>query len=250
MATEFNLQPERVLEWEREDESAAMLGQISTDPVDLTNTREFLNGVRFDLPAGITTRDLVAFSAERGTPLGEALAPDLARYDYTLVEVPLNILLPENRVLSRLRLTLTLEAASPDNSGESVVAYDLFPADEWHEVTHDHGSVGVDVSKLLNFVCPVPVGDVLDLRLKFPIRWKTQILDVRTSDRMSNPVEWYVSDAMIANGFCGYVIVRSPKKAKVTARASLAAELRGKGPLGVRWGRFSAKDDRSYPIVE
>jgi hypothetical protein len=249
VATEFELQPAQILEWDREDESAAMLGQVSADSVDLSQTKAFLDGVTFSLPAGITTRDLVAFSAEHGTPLGEALAPDLARYDYTLVEVQLNILLPPNYVLSRLRLALTLEQAPSGDRGESVVAYDLFPSDEWHEVLHDHGNVGVDVTKLLNFVCPVPVGDVLDLKLKFPIRWKTQVLDVRTSDRMSNPVEWYVSDAMIANGFCSYVIVRSPKGSKITAQASLAAELRGKGPLGMRWGRFSATDDRSYHIA-
>jgi hypothetical protein len=247
--TAFALQPGRVLEWEQQDESTAMLGRVSTDPVDLAQARSFLDGVTFSLPAGISTRDLVAFSAVRGTPLGEALVPDLARYDYTLVEVPLNILLPPSHVLSRLRLAVALEANSLPDDADPVVAYDLFPSDRWREVLHDHGNVGVDVTKLLTFVCPAPLGEVLDLRLAFPIRWKTQVLDVRSSDRMSNPVEWYVSDAMIADGFCGYVIVRSPKGVEVTAKASLAAELRSRGPLGIRWGRFSATDDRSYPVT-
>ena len=65
-------------------------------------------------------------------------------------------------------------------------------------------------------------------------------MQIATSDRNSNPAEWYVTDEEIANGFVAYLIVRAPKAAGVRVRAALAGELRRQGPLGLLKGRFGS----------
>jgi hypothetical protein len=236
---ELAVEPAEIVEWEAEDALASVLGDEErlADPDEV---HEMLGAVRFTLPSALTTQELVRYATERKTPLEEEVRPDLDHFDYHLVEMPLNVLVPPQQRLVRLRLTLDMKSNGP----EPVVAYDIFPPDRWSVTEHDLGEVSVDVSKALQFVSPIPIGDVLGFKLKVPLHWKTRAVQIATSDRNSNPAEWYVTDEEIANAFVAYMIVRaSPRGAAVTIRAKLAGELRRSGPLGVLKGRFRSTPD-------
>jgi hypothetical protein len=216
-----------VADWEAEDQLAGRLAAL-VDVADPVQAEAMLKEVRLEIPDVIDHTELTRFSAQRGTPLAESLAPDIERFDYHLVEFPLTILVPDGTVqLVRLRVRLEIDAgpAAP------AVAYDLFPRDDWSVVTHDVGQLSVDVAKALTFVCP-PLGDALGLKLSVPVRWTSTSVRIRTSDRLSNPVEWYVTDRSINQGFTAYLIARAQKGANVRLRATVLCQLRQPGLVG------------------
>jgi hypothetical protein len=96
----------------------------------------------------------------------------------------------------RLRVAAGIETAD----GGGAVTYDLFPRKQSTVVDQHLEDLTTDVAKALKFMAPV-VGDVLGLKPNIPIRWHTEGAQIRTSDRMSNPPEWYVTDAAINEGF-------------------------------------------------
>jgi hypothetical protein len=221
------LEPAEVPDWDAEDLLSGRLA-AQLEPADPEQARQMLKRVRLELPEVVDHRELVGYSASRSTPLAESLAPDLQRFDYHLVELPLTILIPDDTLqLVRLRLTVDIDAGP----GAKAVTYDLFPRDDWSDVQHDIGEASLDVAKALMFVCPV-LGEVLGLKLSLPLRWTSHDVRVRTTDRLSNPVEWYVTDRSINEGFSGYLIARSPKGAPVTLHAGVWCELRRSGLAG------------------
>ena len=223
----IQFEPAEVADWEAEDQLTGRLAAL-VDVADPAQAQAMLKEVRLEVPDVIDHTELTRLSAERGTPLAESLAPDVERFDYHLVEFPLTILVPEGTIqLVRLRVRLAINAG-PD---ASPVAYDLFPRDDWSVVTHDVGQLSVDVAKALTFVCP-PLGDALGLKLSVPVRWTSTSVRIRTSDRLSNPVEWYVTDRSINQGFTAYLIARSPKGANVKLHATVLCQLRKPGLLG------------------
>jgi hypothetical protein len=160
-----------------------------------------------------------------GRPLEGGLGPDVARFDFHFVALPLNILIPaagvdEGRRMVRLRMAATLDA-----DGGIATAYDLFPRDDYATITRDFGTVSVDVTKALGFVAPVVAG-VLGLDLKVPLKWNSTKVLVRTSDPESNPVEWDVVDKSIDHGFTGYVIAQVPKGAPLAVDVEVVCEFR------------------------
>lgn len=229
------LYPTSVPDWEAED----LVSGVLADPVALatdTEAREMLDKVRLTLPQDIIESKLGSYDEK--SPFGTSVTADTSNYSFYIVQVPLNILMPEGR-LSRLRLMLNLKS---DAAGDSpVVAYDLFPPDKWDLKHVSLGEAKVDVSKALMFVCPA-APDCLGLNLTWPIGWDTQVVSIQTSDRMSNPMEWYVTDNSIQHGFTGSVIVRAPKSARVTIEARLVCEVRQSGLLQrVLKGRFESR---------
>jgi hypothetical protein len=226
---DLHLEPADIAEWEAEDIAAGVLAPVALATEN--EARSLLEGIRLSLPSDIIHTELVGYAAERQTPLAEAIKADSLRFDFHLIELPLNVLVPHDRLV-RVRLRLDLGREDSDAEERLPVAYDLFPADTWDDKLFDLGTLSVDVTKAFNFVCPVPIGDVLGLKLSVPLKWRSQYVRVRTSDRMSNPVEWYVTDQRIEHGFTAYVILRASKGSVVTLNAELACELRAKGPLG------------------
>ena len=244
---QFPLEPAEIEEWEDEDALAGVLGEEGevAGPDEII---AMLSAVRLTLPAALTVQDLVSYAAERATDLDAAIRADSNRYDYRLVEVPLNVLVPRPDRLVRLRLGLHIDC----DGAEPAVASDLFPPDRWTVGEHDVGEIDLDVSKALKFVCPAPVTDALGLRLKLPLRWRTRGVLIATSDRNSNPAEWYVTDEEIGGCFSPLMIVRSSKGAGVTIRAELAGEIRRRNPLGrLLKGRFrSVRGDKAiFPLL-
>lgn len=226
---ELSLKPTSIPEWEAED---MMAGRLADDEV-LASDEEaeaMLNEIRLGLPRDIIQTELVDHALQRATPLSLPITEDTTQLRFYLIEVPVNILLTEEHHLVRLRLKLDLQ--SGEEEAPNAVAYDLFPPDHWEEKLHSIGEVSLDISKALTFVCPAPIADCFGFKLKLPLEWKSEYALIQTTDRMSNPVEWYVTDQAIVNGFTGYAIIRAPKKAKVNVAASLACELRKPGPLG------------------
>jgi len=240
---EVELFPAAIPEWEAEDIATGVLDE--TVLVEPDEARAMLAAIRLALPADIVATELVGYAAERKTPLEEALRPDTARFDFHLLELPLNILVPDPHHLVRLRLKLELK----DAGGVGPVScYDLFPTDSWEDRLFDVGNLSLDVSKALTFLCPVPVADVLGLKLSVPLKWRSRFVSIRTTDRMSNPVEWYVTDRAIENGFAAYAIVRAPKRARVEVAAVLTCELRTRGLLGgLRKARYTSHP-RTYRL--
>jgi hypothetical protein len=227
------LEPTDIPEWEDEDALSGVLGKEErlADPEQVA---AILRAVRFTLPSTLTVQDLVSYARQRSTPLDVTIIPSCERYDYRLVEVPLNVLVPPPNRLVRLRLALHMETDGVD----PVVAYDIFPPDRWVVTDHDIGGFSLDVSKALRFAFPAIPADVIGINLKLPLRWKTRAATIMTSDRNANPAEWYVRDEEIASAFTPYAIIQSTKGARVTIAAELAGELRRKGPLGLLKGRF------------
>lgn len=238
----IRMHPAEIVEWEAEDQVFGVLAE-ETEPVSDEEVRTMLDQMRISLPRQIQHAELVSHAAKVQSPLGEGLAA--GDYNYFLVEVPLNILVPENHVMVRLRLQLDL------SGGESgAVAYDLFPPDQWEAGEISLGEVNVDVSKLLTFAFPAPIADCLGFKLGFPIKWKTHTVNVSSSDKMSNPAEWYVKDESIQHGFVGYLIVRAPKGEMVEVEATLTCELRMAGLFGkIKKKRFRS-DRQIYSLSE
>jgi hypothetical protein len=191
----IQFEPAEVADWEAEDQLTGRLAAL-VDVADPAQAQAMLKEVRLEVPDVIDHTELTRFSAERGTPLAESLAPDVERFDYHLAEFPLTILVPEGTIqLVRLRVRLAIDAGAD----ASAVAYDLFPRDDWSVV---------------------------------PVRWTSTSVRIRTSDRLSNPVEWYVTDRSINQGFTAYLIARSPKGANVRLHATVLCQLRKRGLLG------------------
>jgi hypothetical protein len=227
----LGLEPVIVPEWDAEDLMAGSLAS-ELEPLGPEQARELLNRVRLELPDELDHRELGNYSATRGTPLEATLQPDLERFDFHLVEVPLTVLIPDDaddrpRRLVRLRMAVRIESGS-DAVG---AAYDLFPRDEWSDVEHHPADISIDVGKALTFIAPV-VGEALGLKLSIPVRWTTRTVQIRTTDRMSNPVEWYVTDRAINEGFSAYLIARVPKGLEVSLRVTVVCELRRSGIAG------------------
>jgi hypothetical protein len=241
--TEVELAPVAIPEWEAEDISTGVLDE--TVLVEPDEAAAMLGAIRLTLPADLVATELVGYAGERKTPLEEALRADIARFDFHLLELPLNILVPDPQYLVRLRLKLDF-----DDAGEAgpVACYDLFPTDSWEDRLSDLGNLSLDVGKALTFFCPAPVADVLGLELSVPLKWRSRYVTIRTTGRMSNPVEWYVTDRAIQNGFTAYAIVRAPKGASVEVAAVLACELRTRSVLGrLRKARY-ASHPRTYRL--
>lgn len=189
-----------------------------------------LNQIHLKLPKNIDYTELMGYAKMKDNPLSLDLPADNERFNFYLIEMPLNILIPENYQLVRLRISLYLE--TEEKNSDKVIAYDLFPPDKWEEKTTALGEFKLDVSKMLSFIWEQPVAECFGLNLNIPIKWKSKSVQIRTSDRMSNPVEWYVTDQAIDNGFTGYVVIRTPKNTFVNINAVLACELRKPGILG------------------
>jgi len=244
----LQLEPAAVPEWEAEDLMTARLA-TELEPAGPGQAEQMLGRMRLELPDTLDHRELVSYSAARGTPLEETFVPDLTKFDFHLVEIPLNILIPDGgdggqRRLVRLRVAAGIEAGE----GAVAVAYDLFPRDQSTVVEHHPGDLTIDVAKALTFVAPV-VGDALGLKLNIPIRWHTETVQIRTSDRMSNPVEWYVTDAAINQGFTSYLIARVPKGAPVSLRTQVWCELRRPGLIGKVTKATYRSGEVLYPLA-
>lgn len=239
------LEPGSIARWEAEDALAATL---DFEPQAGAPTEEeaaaMLSKLRLTLPAQVLAAELVNWAVERNTPLNLPIPADLNKYSYYLVEVPVNILAPEHK-LTRLCLSLEFQSAAQSTP----VAYDLFPQDAALFKETELGEIKVDVSKALSFVAGKALGDVLGLSLKLPLKWTSQTVRIETTDRMSNPLEWFVADKSIQQGFTGYAIVRVPKGADLTIHAKLACEVRTSGVGGIFRKATFVSRARSYPIA-
>lgn len=225
---ELTLEPTDVAEWDEEDLAGADLADL-VEKADAETAAQMLSACTFRLPADIDKRELVAYAAEQKTPLGPAVLADSSNFDFHLIVVPVNIVVPAPERLVRLRLILDLRTEKP---GKSAVAWDVFPNDDIQNVDVKIGEVSVDISKALSFVCPAPLADALGLKLQFPLGWKSVNVVIDSSGRMSNPAEWYVNDAAITSSFTGYAIVRAAKGERVTVAAELVGDVRRPGPVG------------------
>ena len=181
-------------------------------------------------------QDLIGYAKGRTTPLEESITAHSSTYQYFLMQMPLNILIPPKRTLTRLRLTLSAEH---DRQGRgAVVAYDLFPPDAWQTAEHDIGDASVDVSKALMFLCPV-AADALGLKLTIPIRWHSTHRvdpDDRPDEQSGVLVPHRRGDQQWVRGVRDLAVARWPSG-------------RGQGGPGRRsTRRFSAREDGQGPI--
>ncbi len=199
------------------------------EKADAATAAQMISSCSFRLPADIATCELVGYAREQGTPLGAAVVADSSRFDFHLLVMPLNIVVPAPQRLVRLRLILNLSTVP---AGKTVVAWDVFPNDKIEQADVNVGEVNIDISRALGFVFPVPISDVLGFKLRFPLAWKTLSVVIDSSGPMANPVEWYVNDAAITSGFIGYAILRAPRGERVSVTAELVGEVRRPGPVG------------------
>jgi hypothetical protein len=254
--TPLALQPTTIPEWDAEDEMAGVLSGAALLKADELESKAMLDAMRLELPKVqyLEQVKLRRYAQQRRTPLKLTIEPDSAHYDFYLIELPLNILAPKQR-LCRLRVQLRLDAGM--QSPEQPVAYDLFPNDQTDLKTIMTGAVNLDVSKALKYIltavgagAPALPADAFGFKLALPFKWTSAYTRVQTSDRMSNPVEWYVTDQAIQNGFTGHVIIRAPKHAQVKVAATLACEVRKTGLLGRILKAQYISDAHIYPLKE
>jgi len=250
----LSLEPTQVPEWDAEDLLDADLSE-DTSAASEIQAREIFDKVILTLPPLLSSQELLAYAAAHDTPLMESVSANAALFDFHLTELPLNILIPDDRKLVRLRLSLEAvpvdsPADSPAGSGQAkpAVAYDLFPRDTWGDRQHNIGELSLDISKALMFVSPPPLAEALGLKLSLPLRWKTRYVSVRTSDRLSNPLEWYVRDEQITHGFTGYTIWQVPRAIGLRIDATLWGELRSSRLFGKRLKAAFRTATRSYFI--
>lgn len=241
---DVKLKSARIPEWEAED---LLVGRLSSDSfAEEDEIKEILDQIHIGLPKDINYTELVQYSKAKDNPISLELPLDHEKFNFYFVEIPLNILVTENQRLVRLRLRLNLltEAGNID----SAIAYDLFPPDKWEEKITSLGEFDIDLSKMLSFISKQPVDECMGLNLKFPIKWKSNYIQIRTTDRMSNPVEWYITDQQIDNGFTGYVVIRTPKNSSLNIVADIACELHKSGLFGKMFKARFKSDKKNYLI--
>lgn len=251
--TPLQLWPTSIPEWDAEDEMAGVLTDENLVKASDTESKEMLDAMQLKLPILIEQIKLIQYAQERKTPLGLAISPDSEHCDFYLIELPLSILVPKQRLV-RLRLQLELKASGQKT--EQVVAYDLFPNDQTDLKEIMTGEVNLDVSKALKFflvttgagAALAPLTEVFGLKLALPLKWASQYPRVQTSDRMSNPVKWDVTDNSIQNGFTGYVIIQAPEHSLVQVAATLWGEVRRAGLLGKVLKAQYMSDTRTYTL--
>lgn len=250
--TTLSFQPTVIPEWEAEDEMSGVLSQNLVKAGE-KECKEMLDAMRFELPnvMDLNHVKLLQYAQDRQTPLELVIPPDSRNFDFYLIELPLNILVPQQRV-TRLRMMLNLEATGRQ-PGETV-AYDLFPNDQTELKTLMTGEVTLDVSKTLKYILSsvgagtaAPLTEAFGFKLNAPFKWTSTFTKVQTSDRMSNPVEWYITDSSIQNGFTGHVIIRAPKDSQVSVAAKIVCELRKKSIVGFFTKHFIS-DTQIYPL--
>jgi hypothetical protein len=250
----LKLEPASVPEWEAEDEVSGVLADDSPVSVDDEAARAMLNEVSVNLPRRLDWTELMEYVKEKKT-LGEFQIPaDNEHYDYYMIEAPLTLIVPQGQQLVRLRLRLDLDAK--DTKSDPVLAYDLFPSTQVDLKKILDGSVALDIGEGLQFALvaagvPGPVANIakcLGFKLNLPFQWTTKTATVQSSARMSNPVEWSITDEAIQGGFSASAIVRAPKGRAVDVFATLYGELRRKY-LGV-FGKaqFKAFTPSTYRI--
>lgn len=236
----MKLHSAEIPEWEAEDIVSGFLGTPAV-LAGQAQAEEMLNAITLKLPDLPFSQRLPSVAAAPN-PIGDALAADTKNFDFYVVQVTPSILVPDGNRLNRLRVRLELA------SDKGVpAAWDLFPPDKWDVKRISLAEAKIDVSKALLLVCPA-AADCLGLKLDIPIGWNTQTVSIRTSDRMSNPVEWYVTDDSVQHGFSATVIVRVPKQGKITVAASMAGEIRKANLLGrILKARFIT-DTKEYAV--
>ena len=250
----MNLVPTQIPEWEAEDELTAELSGEKLEEVDESIAKKMLEKNKIDLPPACDWKDLRKYNEQKKTPLKLDIPPDNDKFDFYLLEIPVGILIAKG-YLYRLRVALDLKTGNSNK--EQTVAYDLFPTDKTEVRTIMKGDLKLDVSKLLNFILTATglggfssAAEVFELPLTLPIKWNTTSAKIRTSDRMSNPVEWYVTDKNIQNGFTGHVIIRAPKHSGVTVNATLSCELREPAWKGIiHKSRYMSAEPQSYELI-
>jgi len=234
----LQLIPVTIPEWDDNDEMENVLSSEVLEKADEAECRKMLDAVRLEFPNvdDLPHVKLLEFAQQYKTPLELDLPPDIERYDFHLVELPLNILTPNHR-LTRLRIKLDFGVHNQQSA--KAVAYDLFPKDQSDVKEIMNGGVKLDLSKALKFMLHAvgagsasPLTDALEIKLDIPLKWRSAYTTIQTTDRLSNPVEWNITDNAIANGFTGYVIIQAPKDAEVSISAELNCELRKTGVLG------------------
>jgi hypothetical protein len=230
-ACALELTSTEVSEWEAEDEILGVLGE-GMEQASGEQAGSMLDEIVLSLPDQLYIRNLMSDDSKTAM-VTDKVAPDFATYDYTLVGVPLGILVPPPRRLHRLRLRVAFDVAD----GSAVAAFDVFPPDQW--VSHDviSGEVSLDVSKALQFVCPGPLSQIaseaLGLKLKVPFGWTAHSARVQTTGPMTNPLHWYITDEEIAGSFCGYLVMQRSRPSKpFTIRAEVLGEIRRRGLAG------------------
>ncbi len=234
----LKLIPATIPEWDDVDEMEYVLSSEVVEKADEAECKKMLDAVRLEFPKvdDLPHVKLLQYAQQHETPLSEILPADIEHYDFYLVELPINILTPNQR-LTRLRVTLTLELQNQQSA--NTVAYDLFPKDQTDVKEIMNGGVKLDLSQALKFVLnaggagpATALADALDIKIEIPLKWTSATTTIKTTDRLSNPVEWDITDNAIQNGFTGYVIIQAPKDAEVSIAAELVGELRKTGLLG------------------
>ena len=248
----LTLELEPFPEWDSEDLALADLAE-DAEPATKELARDIFKEVIFTLPPTILHSQLNE-RRERNSPLG-SMSADIERFDFHLIEIPLNILIPEGRTLVRLRLELeAVKVAAMDpkelatTDSDPVVAFDLFPTDTWSDEVHQLGELRIDVSTSFTFIFPTLPSAGLGLKLALPLRWSSTHVQVRSSDRLSNPLVWDVKDESITHGFIGYAIWRAPKHSQININALLRGELRTARLKRPVKAQFRAKQLKSYRI--
>ncbi len=252
----LRLEPTSVPEWDAEDALAGVLGGEQPAQAGQAQLQEELDKAVIELPRSLNPRPLTRHEPREESPLAATAGPDTVRHDFYLIEIPLTIITPGEQRLERLRLTLHLEAEG--QRPEDVVAYDLFPRTQADVKTLMSGEASLDVSEALQLALKLsgpagaaasPALKCLGLKLSLPFKWTSTKITLQSSGPMSNPVQWYVTDQAMQNGFSATAIVRAPKRSSVSAAATLVGELWSKSAWGLLKVPFRHQQAMRYAIA-
>ena len=233
-----------VPEWDAENELKGVLSGEILEKADEVEAKEMLENTRLDLTPDVDSFELKDYAKTLKRPL-EIDVKNNKSYSFYYVEIPLNIIITGKQRMVRLRLEIDLE--SDGNNPDQVVAYDLFPNNTIKIKEIMNGEFSIDIAKSLKFITAgSPLTDCLGFNLSIPFKWTSKYTTIKTSKRMSNPVEWHVTDESIQEGFTGYLIIRSPINSPVTIKAKLVVEFRKSGLLGKIKNSYIGSDERSY----
>ncbi len=235
-------------------ETHPALSEVEIIKGDPKETRRVFKNVILSLPDRIDYTELQEYNQKRPTPFSLEIPPDKANFNFYLIAIPLTICIPPTSEARLDRFAFTVNLL-PNDSEKQPLPYDLYPTTEWRERLIASGEVGIDVSKALKFVIPeVPI-DCFNLKLERSFKWTVRRLVLVTTNRLRNPINWFIEDEAIQTGCTPYTIIQAQKNCEVIVEADLQCELLVPalklGRLVVKWNRYTARPKKKpkYRLV-
>ena len=178
--------------------------------------------------------------------LDSKIKQTLSVFDYYLVELGLNVMLNQGYTIPQLLFEVDLTC---DKNRTDVTALDIFPTDKITNVQIVSGKIGVNLTKMLEFI-PSPIGTiasalagkVIDIEINpWEFNWSYDKYKIDAAGRMNYEAYWKIYDTTTVQTFNPTLTLKVRKGVKkVFAKVRAIYSLRSS-----RWMIFTEPEVRT-----